>query len=85
MSSFSTIILVPFFFAFLVFVLRFYSRESASSMANLSFLLALGTMLSAGLYLFLRVLDMLPPYGTVAFGIEGLALLAAAIARMLMI
>lgn len=80
----SSIILVPFFFAFLVFVLRFYSRKSASSMANLSFVLALATMLSAGVYLSLRVLDMLPAYATVAFGVEGLALLAVAIARMLM-
>jgi hypothetical protein len=82
MSSFSTIILVPFILAFLVFVVRFYVRESAGSMRNLSFVLAVVSMLTAGAYLLLRVTEALPPYGTLGFGIIGLALLAAAIARM---
>jgi uncharacterized membrane protein len=85
MSNFSTIILVPFILAFLIFVLRFYARESASSMRNPSFLLAFFTMLAAGGYLYLRVTDGLPPYGTVGFGVAGLILLGLAIARMFMI
>jgi hypothetical protein len=85
MSDLSTIILVPFIFAFLVFVMRFYSRENAASMTKPSFLLAVGTMLSAGSYLLLRVLEILPSYGTVSFGILGLALLALAITRMVML
>ena len=36
-------------------------------------------------YLFLRVIDLLPPYGTIGFGIDGLLLLVLAIARMFMI
>jgi len=85
MSHFSTIILVPFVLAFLVFVLRFYSRESASSMRNLSFVLALITMTGAFGFLILRITDSLPSYGTVGFGIVGLALLATAITRMFML
>ncbi len=85
MSNFSTIILVPFILAFLIFVLRFYGRESASSMRNPSFMLAFLTVLTAGLYLYLRVMNDLPEYGTVGFGVIGLGLLGTAIARMFMI
>jgi hypothetical protein len=85
MADFSSIILVPFILAFLIFVLRFYGRESASSMFNFSFLLASLTVAAAGLYLYLRVADALPPYGTPGFGVLGLALLATAIGRMFMI
>jgi hypothetical protein len=85
MSNFSTIVLVPFIFAFLIFVLRFYARESAASMRNPSFVLAFLTMAAAGGYLYLRVTGMMPPYGTVGFGVLGLGLLGTAIARMFMI
>jgi hypothetical protein len=85
MSSFSTIVLMPFILAFLVFVLRFYGRESAASMRNPSFVLAFVTTLSAGAYLLLRITDTLPPFGTIGFGILGLGLFAAAVARMFMI
>ena len=81
-NTFSTIILIPFFAAFLTFVLRFYFRENASSMANPSFLLAGATVLSAGAYLVLKVTETLPTYGTTAFALLGLALLGLAIARM---
>lgn len=82
MTNSPTIILLPFIVAFLAFVLRFYSRESASSITNPSFLLALVTMLAAGTYLILQVTEMLPPYSTIGFGLVGLALLGIAIARM---
>jgi hypothetical protein len=85
MSNTSTLILIPFILAFLVFVFRFYSRERASSMANPSFLLAVGTVVVAGLYLGLGVIDALPPYGTIGFGVVGLILLAIAVLRMFMI
>jgi hypothetical protein len=85
MADFSTIILVPFILAFLIFVLRFYARESASSMFNFSFVLAFLTVTAAGLYLYLRVAGALPPYGTTGFGLVGLGLLATAIGRMFMI
>lgn len=85
MSNFSTIILVPFILAFLIFVLRFYGRESASSMRNPSFVLAFFTMVSAGGYLYLRITEALPAYGTAAFAVLGLTLLGTAIARMFMI
>jgi uncharacterized membrane protein len=85
MSNFSTIILVPFILAFLIFVLRFYGRESASSMRNPSFILAFFTVASAGAYLYLRISNALPSYGTAGFGLAGLVLLGIAIARMFMI
>jgi len=85
MSDFSTVILLPFILAFLVFVLRFYGRESASSMANPSFVLAAATMLGACTYLVLRLTETLPSYGTIGFGIAGVVLLVTAVARMFMI
>ena len=85
MSNFSTIILLPFIPAFLIFVFRFYGREGAGSMRNPSFMLAVLTMASAGTYLYLRVTDALPAYGTIGFAVIGLGLLATAIGRMFMI
>lgn len=77
----TTVILLPFFFAFLAFALRFYSREGAASMGNLSFILAVVTLLVAGFYLFLGVIAMMPAYGTIAFALIGLALFGVGIAR----
>ena len=81
----NSIIIAPFILAFLVFALRFYARESASSKTNPSFLLALVTVLIAGCYLVLGVIDTLPPYGAIGFGLVGLALFILAVARMFMI
>ncbi len=85
MSDFSTIVLLPFIIAFLIFVLRFYSRESAASMRNPSFLLGALTVLIAGGYLTLRITHGMPAYGSVGFGLAGVALLATSIVRMFMI
>ncbi len=81
MSNASTVILVPFLGAFLVFVGRFYIRESAASMLNPSFLLALSTVAISGAYLILGVAKALPEYGTIGFAVVGLGLLALAIYR----
>jgi quinol-cytochrome oxidoreductase complex cytochrome b subunit len=85
MSNASTFILVPFIVAFLMFVLRFYNREGASSMIRPSFLLAILTVAIAFTYLILGVINMLPPYGTIGFALIGLILLGTAIMRMFMI
>ena len=85
MTNASTILLLPFILAFLVFVLRFYSREGASSMTRPSFLLAGLTVLIAGLYLILGIMNSLPPYSTVGFAAIGVILLGTAILRMFMI
>ena len=77
-----TIILVPFIVAFLTFVMRFYFRESASSITNPSFILAITTILAAGLYLTLRITELLPPYSTLGFGLLGLAFLGTGITRI---
>ncbi len=76
MSNATTVILLPFLFAFLVFVARFYFKDGAHSMLRPSFLLALVTIVIVGVYLSLAVSNMLPEYGTVGFGVVGLALLA---------
>lgn len=85
MTNISTILLVPFILAFLVFVLRFYSREGAASMTQPSFMLAGLSVLIAGFYLVLGVMHSLPPYSTVGFAAVGVVLLATAILRMFMI
>ena len=85
MTNASTILLVPFILAFLIFVLRFYSREGASGMTRPSFLLAIFTVLIAGTYLALGITSSLPPYSTFGFAAVGLILLATAILRMFMI
>src|SRR4051794_3772554 len=58
----NSIILLPFIVAFLGFAFRFYVRESAASMVNPSFLMAVGTVLAVVLYLVLGVLEILPAY-----------------------
>lgn len=85
MTNTSTFLLVPFLLAFLLFVFRFYNRERAASVTNPSFLLAIATILIAGGYLFLRVTEYLPGYGTLGFAIIGVVLLITAIARLFMI
>ena len=85
MTNTSTFLLVPFVFAFLVFALRFYSREGASSMTQPSFLLAGLTVLIAGFYLILGITNELPPYSTFGFAAIGVILLATSILRMFMI
>lgn len=85
MTNTSTMLLIPFIMAFLVFVFRFYSRERAASVANLSFLLAILTVLIASAYLILGVMGLLPAYSTIGFACIGLVLLATAILRMFII
>ncbi len=85
MTNTTSFLLTPFILAFLVFVFRFYSRESAASIKNPSFLLAILTGLIAGSYLVLGVTGSLPPYGTIGYALVGLILLATAIMRMFMI
>jgi len=81
----NSIILLPFIVAFLGFAFRFYVRESAASMVNPSFLMAVGTVLAVVLYLVLGVLEILPAYSTLGFGLLGLILLGVSILRMFMI
>lgn len=85
MTNTSTVILVPFLLAFVVFALRFYNREGASGMTRPSFLLAILTVLIAFSYLMLGITNNLPPYGTIGFAVVGLILLGTAILRMFMI
>lgn len=85
MTNTTSILLAPFILAFLVFVFRFYSRESAASIKNPSFLLAILTMLIAGSYLILGVIESLPPYSTIGYAVVGVILFAIAILRMYMI
>nr|WP_294521196.1 hypothetical protein [uncultured Rhodopila sp.] len=80
-----SILLLPFVAAFVVFVLRFYFREGASSLAKPSFLMAVGTSLTAVVFIVLNILSILPPYGALGFALIGLLLLGVSITRMFMI
>ena len=79
MSDLHTFIIIPFLLAFLFSVKRFYFRDNAGSIFRLSFLLALGSMAIAGIYVVLGALKTLPPYGTLGFGIVGLLCLGVAV------
>jgi hypothetical protein len=85
MTNTTTFLLMPFIVAFLVFVFRFYNRENASSIKNLSFVLAIVTVVIAFSYLILGVTTMLPPYSTIIYLAVGVILMVIAIARMFMI
>ncbi|HYZ21099.1 MAG TPA: hypothetical protein VE690_02975 [Rhodopila sp.] len=82
MSSTDTLILAPFVAAFLLLVFRFYGREGASSVTSATFLCAFATVVLAGTYLAMGVFGWLPAYGTLAFGLAGLAMLILAVVRM---
>ena len=82
MAEINTVILLPFFAAFLVFIARFYFREAARSIFGLSFLLAVGTLLALFVYLLLGMMGALPEHGGLEFGIVGLLLLGVSIFRM---
>ncbi len=79
----TTIILIPFLFAFLVFAARFYLKERADSKLNPSFLLAAGTLIVVAVYLTLGMTRSIPDYGTIAFGVTGVLLLAFSIFRLM--
>ncbi len=82
---FHTYVLAPFIVAFLGFILRFYGLEGAGSKSNPSFLLALTTVVTAMAFLALGVTDLLPPYGSLAFGVVGVGLAVLSVARWFMI
>jgi phosphoglycerol transferase MdoB-like AlkP superfamily enzyme len=82
MTNASTIILLPFLIAFLVFIFRFYGKENAGSKLNLSFLLAFATVAAACAYLALGVTKMLPEYGTMGFAVVGMGLMVFSIYRL---
>ncbi len=79
MSELHTFIAIPFLLAFVLSVKRFYFRDGAASIFRGSFLLASGAMLVALIYVLLGAGKMLPPYGTLGFGIIGLLFLAVAV------
>jgi hypothetical protein len=84
MTSATSVLLIPFIVAFLVFIYRFYNREGAASIFNFSFLMAILTSLLAGTYLVLGIIGLLPSFGTILFACIGLGLLATAIGRLFM-
>lgn len=80
-----TYILAPFVPAFVLYILRFYARENAASMANPSFVLAAVTVVVAMTFLVLGVIGLMPFYVALGFGAVGLVLLGVSIARLFMI
>jgi hypothetical protein len=85
MSNATTLILAPFFVAFLLFVARFYLKEGARSKLRPSFLLAVATVAISGTYLVLVLTASLPEHGATGFGLVGLALMALSIYRIFLI
>jgi len=85
MTSATSVLLIPFILAFLVFIFRFYNREGAASIANFSFLMAIFTMLMAGAWLVLGIAGLLPAYSTIGFACLGLMLFGIAVLRLFMI
>lgn len=85
MTNTTSLLLLPFLVAFLLFIFRFYNREGAASIANFSFVMAIFSVLMAGAYLVLGVIGLLPAYGTIGFTCIGLILLGTAILRLFMI
>jgi len=79
MADLHTFIIIPFLLAFLFSVKRFYFRDNAGSIFRMSFLLAFGSMLIAGVYLVFGALNMLPEYSALVFGIVGLICLGLAV------
>jgi hypothetical protein len=66
--------LLPLIAGVLVLALRFYAKEGASSVFNMSFMLATLAVALLVLYVVLMVLSLLPAYAWVAFGGVGLLL-----------
>ena len=85
MTNATSMLLIPFIMAFLMFIYRFYNREGASSIANFSFLMAIFSVLMAGAYLVLGVAGLLPAYGIIGFACLGLILLGTATLRLFLI
>ena len=74
MAESTPLALLPLIAAILILTARFYAREGAISVFNLSFLLAtLAVVMLIG-YMVLVVLAILPPYAWIVFGGIGLAM-----------
>jgi hypothetical protein len=64
--------LLPLIAGVLVLTIRFYAREGAISIFNMSFMLATLSVALLVLYMVLLVLSLLPPYAWIGFGGFGL-------------
>jgi len=60
--------LLPLIAGVIVLAIRFYAREGAMSIFSMTFILATVSVMLLILYMFLVVLDLLPPYAWVGFG-----------------
>ncbi len=81
MLSRSTIFLIPFVFAFVGFLLKFYFHERANSIRSPTFLLAVATAVLPLCFLGLKILGITIPYLALSVGIVGTGLLVTAIVR----
>ncbi len=82
MNETYTFVLLPFMVCFLLSVYYFYTREGASSILRSGFLMAVASMLIAGVYLLLGAMKIMPQYGPIGFGLLGVALMVLSIVRI---
>ena len=73
MSQSSTIVLLPFIAAIIIFILVFYGRERATSLTSHTFLSAAGSVIVLASYLLLRVVDLASFTVTVVYAAIGVA------------
>ena len=71
--------LIPLVAAFLLFLFKVYGQEHARTRGSPSFLLAGVTVLLLFSYLGMVVLDVMPPYASIAYGVTGVILLGVAV------
>jgi hypothetical protein len=75
MANGPSYLLIPLVAAFLVFLIRFYVRESATSKSSPSFILACVCVVLLLSAIVLTVLFLLPPYVAYGYAAAGLILL----------
>jgi hypothetical protein len=79
MSINSSAYLIPLVAAFLLFLFKVYGLENARTRGSFSFVLAGVTVLLLFTYLGMIVLDVMPPYASLAYGVTGVILLGVAV------
>ena len=79
MANGPSYLLIPLVAAFLVFLVRFYVRESAASKASPSFILACVCVVLLLSSVVLAVLFLLPPYVVYGYAAAGIILLIVGI------
>ncbi len=81
MLATSNAALIPFVFAFVALIIRFYIQERASSIRSPTFLLAIAAAALPICFLATKVLGIAVPYLALVMGVIGIGLSVAAVVR----